>query len=205
MTGPYGFHVSLQPHAQKEEISQEVQGLVAGKLIGKAQLLFLVVNPVQADDHGVIERTPPRQALLLQRFDFIIEAKGSGGGDLVPVALGFDGDRNLLFVNQRMLVDEDRGQLQLIGRLQCDFCFPTSIFQTLFRGEHLALGVLRHEPGFFQGVKKNAAGTVRHRRFIRVQLNEQVVDPQGIDRGEHVFDRMHAHLVVADGRPPNDA
>ena len=56
--------MSLEEHAQEEEISQKIERLVTRELIGKAQALFLVVNAVKADDDRVIERPAPGQALL---------------------------------------------------------------------------------------------------------------------------------------------
>lgn len=116
MPGTNSAHVALESNAEQKQIPQEIERFMARKFIRIAQALFFVMDAIQPNDHGIIEGASLGQSLLFERFHFVVKAKRSCGGDLLTILVGFDGHRNFLLLDQRVLVHEHRRQFQIVGR-----------------------------------------------------------------------------------------
>ena len=53
-------------------------------------------------------------------------------------------------------------------------------------------------PGFLDQLDIRLRAAIADRRFVRIHLDDRVVDAHGGERGEHVLDRVHAHRAFAD-------
>jgi hypothetical protein len=64
----------------KEQIAQEVQGLMTHEFVGVTENFFLVMNTVHPHDNGVVQRSAPGQPLAFERSPLRNRNKTSGPG-----------------------------------------------------------------------------------------------------------------------------
>src|SRR5438477_165774 len=72
----------LEPSAEEVKVAKQIEHLVAGEFLREAEALFLAVEPVHADDDGVLQGPALGQPRALERLDLVVETEGPRRGDL---------------------------------------------------------------------------------------------------------------------------
>ena len=78
VTAALSNYFSENRHTQQRQIADDVQNLVAHKLVAKSQA-SRIQHPVGREHNGVVEGAAADQVGAAQRLDFIGEAKGARG------------------------------------------------------------------------------------------------------------------------------
>ena len=76
---PVPDDVAAQVLAQERQVAEDVENLVAGRLVGEAQ--SIVDRAVRTEDHQVAHACPPAKALLPQSDRFFLEQECAATGD----------------------------------------------------------------------------------------------------------------------------
>src|SRR6185312_16999744 len=82
-----GYDLALRQRSEQSEVADQVEHLVAHRLVGEAQGLQRAFG---CKDDGVLERSAARETRAPQRFDFMREAERPAGSDLAQIDVGRD-------------------------------------------------------------------------------------------------------------------
>jgi hypothetical protein len=116
VAGHLGRHHAADRTPQKIEIADDVENLVAGKLVRKAEVG--VDDSVIVDQDAIVQSSTVHEAQLLELFYILEKAEGPGRGDLLFEGLGPSEDVGMILDPDRLGIVEDIG----VGS---DFYFST--------------------------------------------------------------------------------
>ena len=180
--------------ADEREIADRIEDLVADEFVLESQRV--VENAGFAEDDSVFERSAERQAVLPQHLDVLEKREGARWRDLVHERLLGDPHRSRLVPEQRMVVADAVGHLEVIGRIERD---PLVAARDSDRPDDLEVLARRVEALYarlLNQVDERRSAAVHDRHFRRVQLDNNVVDAGADERRQQVLDRLHRHLVA---------
>jgi hypothetical protein len=181
--------------ADQGEISQQIEDLVADKLVGIAQRGF-VQHAAFGKHDGILQRAAPDQAAGLQRFHLVEETEGAGRRNRAAVVFRRELELQLLVPDQRMREPDlvlDRESRSRIDRQRLALLFE----RERLGDPHIVArrGKLDHAhplEGF--GIGQSAA--VQYRDLEVVEFDVGVVHPEGIERRQQMFDGGDPHAAV---------
>ena len=117
MAGLHRDEVADHRHAQKREVADGVEDLVAHELIGEAKPLG-VQDVEVVHHHGVLQGTAPRQARAVQLLHVALEAESARPRDLLPEGAAVQLESASLVADQRVLEVDRVRHAEVPGRQQ---------------------------------------------------------------------------------------
>ena len=112
VTGAVRDQVPDHRIADEREVADRVENLVADEFVFESERV--VEHAGFAEHDRVIERAAERQTVLPQHFDVLQERERSRRRDLFDEALFGDSERSRLMTQQRMVVADAVGDLEVI-------------------------------------------------------------------------------------------
>src|SRR5262249_44076803 len=109
-------HVTQHGHSGERQVADDVQNLVAHKLVVESQRL-LIEDAVARQRDRVFERAAARQTVLAQRLDFLYESEGSGRRALFWIIAGANDDLAPLLADHRVIEVNQAGDAEFAGGL----------------------------------------------------------------------------------------
>ena len=194
VAGAVGHEVADDRIADQRKIADGVEDLVADELVLETERV--VENAGLAEDDGVLQRATERQAVLTQHLDVFQERERPRGCDFLDERLFGDAQRARLVAQQRMIVADAVGHLEMIGRIQRN---PLVAARDRNRPDDFQILPGRLQPfhaRFVNEIDERRRAAVHDRHLGRVQLDDDVVDPGAHERGEQMLDRLDRHLVA---------
>ncbi len=188
--------VALDRAADEREVPEQVEDLVAHELVGEAQRR-LVHDAGGTDDDGIVHRAAFDQALLAQPLDILPEDEGARGGDLVLEGLRVDVEGGVLGAQHRLVVlDREADAKAVVGQgEQLDIVLDQA--DRLLDLEVAYRRALAHDSGLLDaGDVVRAAAVGRLRGLVAVQFDDDVVEAEAGQGGQHVLHRVDAVAVA---------
>jgi len=202
VTGPVSHHLPDQRIAQHHQISDEIQNLVAAKLVGKTDP-FRIHDALAGEDHGILQRTAAHQAVLAQHLDLFREAESAGRGDLGGVIRGAASDVPVrkdevkpLLADERMRKDDAVRDLKNVTRIHGDALGPVDDFHRLQDAGVAALGALPAQAGLADHAHERGGAAVHDGDLEVVDLHPDVVHAGGGQRREQVLGGGDQHTPL---------
>lgn len=194
-----GFHPRQERQTHQGQIANQVQSLVSAKLVGEAQRA--VHDAVLGEDDGVFERSTADQAHGPQRLDIAVEAEGARAGKQVAESVSAHDHLYFLLADQRMWEIHIAADAKLICGVDADAAITFADFQRLHYLQITALAAQLPHAGLFQHLHERLGGAVQDRHFDGIDVDVDVVDAAGIDRGKEMLGggQQHALLHQAGG------
>ena len=167
----------------------------------------LVVGQVPVHDHDRVVQVPPLdQPGAVEHLHLVQEAERAAGGEL--------GDELLLQVEQPgvlaaeggvVVVHHDGDPVVVGGKGDdVDPLLLVLVVDRLVDDQVVLRSVLLLESGLQQRLHVRLGAPVQHRRLVVVEVDDDVVDLQSHQRGEHVLDGVDAGVADGDRGPPGD-
>ena len=202
MTGAHGLDVTLQGNPQQRQVAQQVEHLVAHKLVGEAQTLAVHHRRVVEHD-GIGERPTARQTQSLELLDLLQEPEGPRRCDLS----GEEGWRDpqvahLVSADRRMCVVDPDAQLELARRDHPNPAIALSHLDGLGDHQTASHATLGSEASLLNQIDEGRRTAVHDRQLRAGDLHRAVVDTQAPEGGVEVLDGREGHLAVAEGGRP---
>lgn len=193
-----GDDVAGDAFSAEEEIANEVECLVSGKLVGVAHG-FLGEDLFAADDDRVFERAAFDESFVEEGFDVLVECEGSGGSDFLFVGLCIDLTGEIL--REASVWSEvgdgdaesaggDDGDVGALAVVEVDRFTDFPGFTGL---------VLRFEASLFDEFDVWFGGAVSDGRLVGIHLDEGIVDAHAGEGGDDVFDGVDADGADGEG------
>src|SRR5438105_5287024 len=101
VTAAFSFHSPKNWHSQKREVTDDVENLMADKLVFEAQA-GLIEHAIRSQDDGIIKGATPNQIRAPQGFDLLSETERARRCYLVAEVSIRQFDLKLLYADQRM-------------------------------------------------------------------------------------------------------
>ncbi len=194
MAGARCDDVRLERHAEKHNVANDIEDLVANELVLKAEA-FLGENLVALDDDGAVERAALDLAELEQLLDVLVNRERARGGDLRHIDVGVDREREMLRVNATV-VGRGAGDLEFIAGQRDDRRVATRDGNGLFKNEIFAVLVLLDRVAADDEINEGFGGTVHDGRLGGVDLDKHVVDAAAAKGAEHMLDEVDLGVAV---------
>jgi hypothetical protein len=146
------------------------------------------------------ERPAKGQPVLPQHLDVLQEREGARRRDVLDEAVFGDAQRARLVPQQRVVVADAVGDLEVVRRVERDPLVAArernrpDDLQVLARGRQLL------HARFLNQVHERRGAAVHDRHFRRVQLDQHVVDAEADERRQQVLNRFDRHLVARERR-----
>jgi hypothetical protein len=156
----------------------------------------LFSTPVSPSTIGVLERTAEREAVLTQHLDVLEEREGARRRDLLDERLLGDAERARLVPQQRVVVADAVGDLEVIRREQRN---PLVAARNRNRPDDLQILARRLQglqPRLVNQIDERRRAAVHDRHFRRIQLDDDVVDAHADERRQQVLHRLDGYLVA---------
>ena len=188
-------NMALDRHPHQEKISDQVENFMSNEFVGETQFL-VALDLVPLDHDGVVVASAFDQTHFPQAVDFFLEGERAGGGDLID-------KRTVLQMESRVL-RPDQGTVELDGEadaktvIRKDHKLDTVLLERdrTVHTEVEAFRILFLDARFLQEFHVRKRAPIRFGRFLRVQLDIQVVDPHTGHRGENVLHRADPGAVL---------
>ena len=188
-----GHEVADHRVADEREVADRVEDLVADELVLEAQRV--VEDAGLAEDDRVVERAAERQAVLPQHLDVLEEREGARRRQLLGERFLGDAQRARLVPQQRVIVADAVGDLEVIRRVERDALVAA---RQRDRPDDLQVLARRLQPlhaRFVNQVDERRRAAVHDRHFRRVQLDDGVVDADADQGREQVLHRLDRDFV----------
>jgi hypothetical protein len=194
MTGFVSLDPAEQGQTEKGQVPDQVERFVATELVGKAKRA--VHHAVLGQDDGVFERSSANQTHGAQRLDVALETKGAGAGQQVPEGARFHEHLDLLLADERVREVHITLDPEFIGRIDADAAVLLDDLHRLYDLQIPAAPAQAARAGLFEQAHERLGRTVENRDLDRVDVDKDVVEAGGIDRGKQVFGGREQHALL---------
>src|SRR5688572_35328 len=193
--------VSARGAAEKEEVAQEVEDLVAYELVVEAERLP-VQDAVRLHHDGVLERAPLDHPALAEALHVALQDEGARGGDLLHEGLRRDVVGGVLGAPKGVLVFDGERDAQSVVRERDEddaaFLEPHGLPDAEIPARGVLLGDSR---ALEERDVRPGAPVLRLGRLLRIERDDHVVDLEAGDRRQDVLDGVHFGVAVLQDRP----
>ena len=155
---------------------------MADELVLEAQRI--VQHAGFAKHDRVLERTPEGQAVLAQHLDVFEEGEGPRRRELLDEGLLGNPQRPRLMPQQRMVVADAVGHLEVLGRVEGDALVAARDHNGSDDLEIFPRRLKTLHTGFLNQVDERRRAAIHDRHFGRVQLDDHIVDAKAHERGQ---------------------
>jgi len=186
VAGALGRDLTEDGAADEGEVADEVEDFVTNGLIGEAEA-FGVEDAGGGEADGVVEGGAADEAHVAHLVELVFEAEGAGRGDLFGVAIGSEIESEFLAANEGVVEVDVAVEREAIGRGNTD-AFAVAFDGDLageaevFAGAAEGLGA-----GLAEEMDPGEAGAVEDGDFEVIDLDDGVVDLDGVKSAEKVF------------------
>ena len=184
VSGALGYDVAEDVVAGEGEVTDEVEDLVAGELVGEAEVA--VEDAVAAENDDAFFGGTADQAHVTQFLFVFAPTEGAGGGDFALVGAGGEVDGVSLTADGRGEVDFVGDGVAVAGIHADEFVAFTHL-DVLEDAEILAAAALRFEANFAEGLGIRKGAAIEDGELEVVEIDEDVVDAGSEQGGEQVF------------------
>jgi len=171
---------------------------VTHELVWKTELLLLVVDLVHPHHHGVVEGSAPGQPLALKGLHLVVETEGAGRRDVPKERFRGHDDGKFLFSDERVLELDRAVHGEDLGGVQAQGGLSGRVDDRLVGRQILPGTVLGGPSGLLQQFHERAGAAVGDRRLVGVHLDDDIVDVEPLQGGEHVFHRVDLDVVLVE-------
>ena len=159
--------------AGESEVTDEVEDLVAGELVGEAEV---AVEDALAGEHDdAFFGGAADEAHVAEHFFVFAPAEGAGGGDFALVGAGGEVDDVSLATDGRREVDFVRDGVA-VARIDSDELIAFADLDVFKNAEVFAAAALGLESDFAEGLGVGESAAVEDRELEVVELDEDIVD-----------------------------
>lgn len=163
MAGFAGFDAAEEWEADKGQVADEVEGLVATELVGVAE--GAVHDAVFGKNDGVIEGAAADEAHGAERLDIGFEAEGTGAGENPAEGVGIDEHFDFLLANEGMGKINVAADAELVGGIDADTAAVFDDFDWFKDAEVAAFAAKAAETGFIEELQEGFGRTVEDWNF----------------------------------------
>jgi hypothetical protein len=185
VAGFAGFNAAEEREADEGEVADQVEGLVAAKLVGVAE--GAIHYAILGEDDCVVEGAAADEAHGAERFDIGFEAEGAGTRKQLAEGVGIDEQFDLLLADEGMREVYVAADAEFIGGIDGDAAAVFDDFDRFKDAEVTALAAEAAEARLIEELKERFGGTIEDGNFDVVQVDKDVVDAVRIGGGEEVF------------------
>jgi hypothetical protein len=185
MSGFAGFDAAEEGQADKGEVADEIEGLVAAELVRVAE--WAVHDAIFGEDDGVVESAAADEAHGSERLDIGFEAEGTGTGENLAERVGIDEQFDLLLADEGMGKIDVTANAEFVGGIDADSATVFDDFDWFEDADVAAFAAKAADAGLIEQLKERLGGTVQDRDFDVIEVNEDVVDAVGVGGGEKVL------------------
>jgi len=166
---------------------------VAAKFVRKAQRP--VHYAIVGQDDGVIERTAANQAHRAERLDVTLETKSARAGQHVAKRVRKDDHFDLLLADKRMRKIDIALHAKFVGGIDADAAI---VFDQFNWTDDLKLAATATEAAYaslIQEPQEWFGRAIEDWNLDAIDIDEDVVDPGGVNGGEEVFGGGKKHAL----------
>jgi hypothetical protein len=185
MAGFAGFDAAEEREADEGDVADEIKGLVAAEFVGITERA--VHHAVFGEDDSVIERAAADEAHGAERLDIGFEAEGAGPGENLTEGVGIDEHFDFLLAYKWVGKIDVAADAELVGGIDADAAAVFDDLDGLEDAEIAAFAAEAAEAGLIEELEERLGGTVEDGDFDVVEVDEDVVDAEGVRGGEEVL------------------
>src|ERR1700756_3819685 len=190
---PLGDNVAKDVMSGQRQIADQVQHLVAHKLIVEAQRPVKHALPVQND--RTLLGDAADQTHITQHVFVFLKAEGSGWSNLRSVVAGCEVDRESLLANRRWKIDLV-GDAVAFARINSNKFVSLADFQGLKNTEIIPAPALRFESNGTKGLNIRRRTSIEDGQLEIVDLYDHIVDAHANQRRQQVLGRLDQHTLT---------
>jgi hypothetical protein len=135
-----------------------------------------------------------------ERLDIALETKRSGASKQVTESLGADYHFHFLLADERVREIHVAAHAKFISGIDADAAVALDDFERLQNLHVAAPSAELSNATLFQHLHEGLGGAVQDGYFNRVNVDENVVNPAGIDGGEQVLGGGEEHALLHEAR-----
>jgi len=166
---------------------------VAAKFVGKAQ--GPIHHAVTGEHDGILERTAANQAYGAKRLDVALKAKSARASQQVAKRVREDDNFDLLLADQWMRKIYVTLHAKFVGGIDADVAI---LFDDFNRADDFKVAAAATETAnasLVEKLEERFGGAIEDWDLDRINVDEDVVDPGGVNGGEEVFGGGKKHAL----------
>ena len=203
VAGALGDDEAAERMADQGEVADEIERFVTAEFVGEAERA--VDDGGVGKDEGVFVGTAADEAHFAHAVEVALEAESAGGSEQVAEGVAIDVKIDVLAADGGMREVDGAPDAEFFSGINADAAAGIGDFEWLKNAEITPAAAEGADTGMAEHFDEGLSGAVEDGNFDGVEVDETVVHPAGVKRGEQMLGGGDEHAFLHEAGGVTDA